>query len=179
MADTSGTSASDGVVVGESGSPSNPVFNLPPPPAGSVSDDNPVAGINPPPGGVSGDGSPSDNPNGDSDGDGIPNGDDHIDGCIDIVCKSDGLSSARVVLNDDITICGPSDFARGGSKANAIITKRVNFEKENKLDFFVAGKPGSRLTVQVYDCSKDPSELLHTWVIQRTTGSPNTDSVNF
>jgi hypothetical protein len=113
---------------------------------------------------------PGDGAQGDDDNDGIPNGEDDLPGvCTNLRVISAGVSSARVILNEE-TVFGPGSFH---NEENVILDKHVNLlDGSNNLSVRLAGSPGDYLIVQVWNCSKDPAEKLFEMKVTRTTGAP-------
>ncbi|MEZ4845952.1 MAG: hypothetical protein R2877_03000 [Bdellovibrionota bacterium] len=108
----------------------------------------------------------------DDDGDGIPNDEDHIpDVCTKMVVTSDGVSSARITLNDD-EIYSPNDFHNEDFSETSSVNLK---EGDNTIFIRLAGSPGDQINVRFYNCSEDPVELVFETTVTRTAGSPNTN----
>lgn len=112
----------------------------------------------------------------DDDGDGIENDDDEIpDVCTAMVVSTVGVSSATVILNGE-EIFTPDDF----KNEDITLTENVNLQEgSNTMSVRLTGSAGDQLNVRIYNCSKDPSELIFESTVTRTAGSPDTDSGSF
>ncbi len=111
------------------------------------------------------DGSPND-----TDGDGFNNDEDNIpDVCTKMVVTSRGISSARIILNDE-EIYSPNDFKNKDFKESRYVNLN---DGDNNIQIRLAGSPGDQINVRFYNCSEDPVELVFETTVTRTAGAPN------
>lgn len=108
----------------------------------------------------------------DDDGDGIPDDEDNFpDVCTKMVVTSNGVSSARITLNDE-ELYSPNDFHNDNfSEISSVNVK----DGDNTIFIRLAGSPGDQVIVQIYNCSESPVELLYETIVTRVAGSPNTN----
>jgi hypothetical protein len=105
----------------------------------------------------------------DNDNDGIDDEEDNLDNtCTTMRLISRGVSAARVVLNGE-DVFTPSDF----QNTDFTKDKTVNLQSgTNELEILLIGEPGDSLTVQIFNCSVDPSQLIYSKTLTRVAGKP-------